>query len=381
VSTALQLAGETSSGPRFWSADPQQLSIDPNGNLTQKTEGSDTWTYEWDAENRLKRVLKNNGEQARFAYDALGRRVEKVAGGVTSTWTYDGEAILRETSGSSTLKYVHGSAIDQPLAREDGTGVLSFLHADALGSIIGMTNSSGAVIASRRYDAFGNLELGAVNGYAFTGREWDSETGLAYYRARYYDPKVGRFISEDPIGFEDDYDLYAYVRNNPNTSSDPSGLGAVAPVPKPTKQWPAGPPCATTAAGAPIPNSPPGCIQVDRRKQSSTSVGPACQPRFHRHEYLTCVNNAVTGNDPLTWAAACVLVTAGRTPLARTPQSAAVAGGACIMAWALTYRSQCMQQATHCDCENPDLYDIFNQSPYGGPNPVPGKPAAGPDLF
>jgi YD repeat-containing protein len=102
------------------------FTYDPNGNLSQKIDGPDTWTYEWDAENRLKRVLKNAVEQARFAYDPVGRRVEKVVGGVTTTYTYDDEDILRETTSTgTTLKYVHGPGIDEPLAQEDGAGALT----------------------------------------------------------------------------------------------------------------------------------------------------------------------------------------------------------------------------------------------------------------
>jgi RHS repeat-associated protein len=201
---------------------------DSNGNLTQKTEGSDTWTYEWDAENRLKRVLKNAAEVARFAYDPLGRRVEKVAGATTTAWTHDGEDILREVSGATTLKYVHGPGIDEPLAHEDGAGALSFFQADGLGSIVKTTNSAGTVTSTRRYDSFGNLEVGATNGYAFTGREWDAETGLAFSRARYYDPKEGRFISEDPLRFDGGYNFYAYVDNNPIVRIDPDGRAPIS---------------------------------------------------------------------------------------------------------------------------------------------------------
>ena len=86
---------------------------DSNGNLTQKTEGSDTWGYEWNARNELTRVTKNSVEQARFSYDSLGRRVEKVAGGVTTTYTYAGLSILREVRGATTLKYLHGG-LDEP---------------------------------------------------------------------------------------------------------------------------------------------------------------------------------------------------------------------------------------------------------------------------
>jgi RHS repeat-associated protein len=211
-------------------ARPHFAPIDSNGNLSQKVEGGTTWTYVWDAENRLKWVCNTTpctqgGAVASFLYDALGRRVEKVAGGVTTTYSYDGEAILRQIAGSSTLNFVHGPRIDEPLAQEDAGGALAYFHADGLGSIVKTTSSAGAVTSTRRYDGFGNFELGAANGYAFTGREWDTETGMAYYRARYYDPKVGRFISEDPIGLEGgDINLYAYVLNTPTTFTDPLGL-------------------------------------------------------------------------------------------------------------------------------------------------------------
>jgi RHS repeat-associated protein len=92
-----------------------------------------------------------------------------------------------------------------------------------------MTDAAGNVVHSYQYDAWGNIEAetGApVDGvqYAFTGREWDPETGLYYYRARYLDPKVGRFISEDPIGLADGLNLYTYVHGNPVTRIDPTGM-------------------------------------------------------------------------------------------------------------------------------------------------------------
>ena len=159
-------------------------------------------------------------------YDPLGRRIEKTTGGVTTRWTYAGEDILREVRGGTTIKYVHGPGIDEPLAAVEGSTV-TYFHADALGSIAKMTSAEGSVDLSRRYDAWGNLELAATSGgYTFTGREWDAETGLYYYRARYYDPKIGRFVSEDPIGFLGGNNFYAYVENNPVNWSDPTGLAS-----------------------------------------------------------------------------------------------------------------------------------------------------------
>jgi RHS repeat-associated protein len=260
-------------------------SYDPNGNLTQKIEGSDTWTYEWDAEDQLKRVLKNGVEQARFAYDPLGRRVEKVAAGVTTSYTYDGDDILREISGATTVKYIHGPEIDEPLAHEDGAGALSYFHADGLGSIIKTTNSAGAVTTTRRYDAYGKFELGAANGYAFTGREWDSETGLYYYRARYYDPTLGRFIGEDPSGLENDINFYRYVFNNPLTWVDPTGYGAVPPRRTPSSTAPPVP-CRYGSFGG-----PPGCIKVpDRLPTLMCPVPPQkCTPVVNGTILATCL--------------------------------------------------------------------------------------------
>jgi RHS repeat-associated protein len=215
---------ESPSWACFRAADPLKVSIDPNGNLTTKTEGTDTWGYEWNARNELTRVTKNSVEQARFAYDPLGRRVEKVAGGVTNAYAYDGVSILREVRGSTTLKYVHGPGMDEPLAADDGSA-FSYLHADGLGSIAKMTSAAGMAISTRQYDAWGNLEAGASQpGYAFTGREWDPEVGLYYYRARYYDSKAGKFISEDPVGVQGGLNFYTYVENSPTDGVDPSGL-------------------------------------------------------------------------------------------------------------------------------------------------------------
>src|SRR5262249_59539571 len=122
-------------------------------------------------------------------------------------------------------KYVHGPGIDETLAVKNDSGVFSYYHADALGSIVKTTNDAGAVMATRQYDAWGNLESGAdLPGYAFAGREWDPESGLYYHRASYYDAKAGRFLSEDPIGFAAGMNLYTYVTNNPVNLTDPFGL-------------------------------------------------------------------------------------------------------------------------------------------------------------
>ncbi len=208
-------------------ADPAGAPIDPNGNVLSKVEGADTWGYEWNAENQLTRVTRNGGEAARFSYDAFGRRVEKVAGGVTTGFAYDGMDILRETrSDGASLKYVHGLGVDEWLGRQSGDGSLTYLVGDALGSVVAETNSAGQVTLTRTYDAWGNLDAtsAAVGGPAFTGRWWEPDVQLYDYRARWLDSKLARFISEDPIGFDGGENFYAYVENAPTNRVDPSGL-------------------------------------------------------------------------------------------------------------------------------------------------------------
>jgi RHS repeat-associated protein len=196
------------------------FTYDANGNLT----ASGTKTFEWNARDELVRVLDNGIEIAAFAYDGYGRRVQKSAGGVTRAYVYDEDDIAEErVTGGGVSRHVHGPAIDQPLATVDGSGTTYYL-ADHLGSIVQRTNASGQVLHTRQYDPFGvPLAGGDQAGYAFTGREWDAEIGLYYYRARYYDPELGRFISADPSGMVDGPNLYSYVTGRPTVARDPSG--------------------------------------------------------------------------------------------------------------------------------------------------------------
>ena len=206
-------------------------SYDNNGNLIQKTDKatSETTDYIYDVENQLIRIDLPGGSVAQYRYDALGRRIEKNVDSVITRYVYSNEDILLEFDGTNTqiARYTHGLGIDEPLIMERG-GQSFFYHTDGLGSIIDLTDINGAVAQSYVYDSFGNIEqqVGSmVNPYTYTGREFDSESGLYYYRARYYDSGMGRFINEDPIGFAGgDGNFYRYVQNNPVIFVDPSGL-------------------------------------------------------------------------------------------------------------------------------------------------------------
>ena len=169
--------------------------------------------------------------------------------GVSTRYIYDEEDILLELDETSTIvaRYTHGPAVDEPLAMErdlDMSGSFEasevfFYHADALGSVTEITDNLGGLARSYVYESFGQIVSetgGPENPYTYTGRELDTATGLYYYRARYYDSRVGRFISSDPLGVSAGVNTYLYVNGNPLTFVDPTGLYKLdpgVPIPPP----------------------------------------------------------------------------------------------------------------------------------------------------
>jgi RHS repeat-associated protein len=162
---------------------------------------------------------------AAFTYDASGLRATKTAGAITSTYIYESGQVAEErNSADGTIRYFFGEAVDDVLAKQDSTGNVYYVK-DHIRSVHQITNATGDVITSRDYDAWGSPLDGATEGgFAFTGREWDPETGLYYYRMRYYDSAIGRFISEDPSGLDGGINRFRYVRNSPTNYVDPLGL-------------------------------------------------------------------------------------------------------------------------------------------------------------
>ena len=133
-------------------------------------------------------------------------------------------------------RYTHSANVDEPLQLETFTAAGSFeaaytYHADHLGSIRYLTDTSGAIVNAYDYDSYGRPLFGMTSfdqPFAYTGREWDAATGLYHYRARQYDAETGRFLQEDPIGFAaGDLNIYRYVGSNPLSYADPSGLSAI----------------------------------------------------------------------------------------------------------------------------------------------------------
>jgi RHS repeat-associated protein len=223
-----------------WSTDPldsrrllndgtYKYRYDDEGNLSDKTEiatGKIT-SYQWDYRNRLVSVTSDS-HTIEYLYDAQDKRVgKKLDGIVRERYIYDGDdiALVVDAQGTLVERYLDGDSTDSVLAVErDGT--ISWSLADRQGSIVDLVDEDGTVLNHFVYDSFGSRTQtsGVEFRYGYTGRELDGETGLYYYRARYYDPTVGRFISEDPMGFgAGDTNLYRYVFNNATNYTDPSG--------------------------------------------------------------------------------------------------------------------------------------------------------------
>ena len=247
--------GTASCGPTWSYAVPNRIVSDAtwtyahdlNGNLTTKTGPGGTYTFRWDGEDRLIGIEDGLGTEVGSArYDAFGRRVEKTwfDGGeqVTRRYVYDGFNIAVELDGTGELlaAYVHGDDIDEPLGMRRNLVEYQYFG-DLLGSVVELIDRSAfePLIRNRyTYTAFGRTTLtspaeGPIESpFAYTGREWepswssqsDEREAFYFYRARYYSPALGRFLTEDPLGVvSGDLNLYRYVANLPLQYRDPYG--------------------------------------------------------------------------------------------------------------------------------------------------------------
>jgi RHS repeat-associated protein len=216
-------------GNRVTSLNGYSMAYDPDGNVVARSGPGRSQSLTWNGLGQLMSVT-TNGSVTEYGYDGLGRRVRKTANGVTTRYLHDGDHLLMELDGAGqpVREYSYYPGIDNPHAvRQSATGAVFYYATDGRGSVIALVNKSNQVVNQYLYTPFGEA-LEATEGiqqpFRFAARELDPETGLYYNRARYYDPGVGRFLSEDPIGLAGGVNLYTYAGNNPVDYTDPFGL-------------------------------------------------------------------------------------------------------------------------------------------------------------
>ena len=225
----------TGAGNELTNSPGATYTYDNDGNMISQITSAGTTTYTYDYHNRLTGVDQYGTVVATYTYNALGQRIGIKEGG-TQTWTvYNGSGADANpyadfnSSGSVTMRYLDGLAVDQLLAQTSSSGVTWWNITDKLGSVEDYVTTSGTVLNRVTYDSFGNVvtETNATdsNRFLFAGMEYDSTTGLYYDHARYYDAVTGRFVSQDPMGFAaGDTDIYRYVMNSPTDDVDNTGL-------------------------------------------------------------------------------------------------------------------------------------------------------------
>jgi RHS repeat-associated protein len=243
-------------GDRLLSDGTFNYQYDKEGNLIQRTEiaTGNVRVFQWDYRNRLigiedKDAQGNVLEVENFTYDALNRRVSTLVRNAVDTvltsFVNDRDNVLLEFVGKASagnlatpalaFRYLHAPAVDQVLAQIDGSGKILWLLSNHLGSTTDLVDNTGAVVSHITYDSFGNVvaQTHPENStqYLFSGQQFDAATGLGYFRARYYDPQVGRFISQDPLGVGAGLGVnpFTLVQNNVVNQTDPSGLAPIHP--------------------------------------------------------------------------------------------------------------------------------------------------------
>lgn len=228
--TYLQNAGSTGNGSRLSSAGAASFLYDANGNMTRRSSSAGTLDFLWDRRDRLAEVTSGGAVVAAYRYDFEGRR-SRVDGVEQASYLFEGMNAVVEY-GVTATHFLFGPGVDEVLAMSRN-GATYFYVVDGIGSVTGVWTEDGVSVAKYIYGAWGEtveITNEVSNRIGFTGRERESVAGLNFFRTRYTDPFVGRFISEDRDHSADPLrNLYRYVENRPTTLVDPLGMRAQNP--------------------------------------------------------------------------------------------------------------------------------------------------------
>ena len=236
------------------------LQYDGNGNLIFDGQ----FTFQFDEANQLTAV--DNGTAANYKYDPFGRRIAKITPQGEERYYYSGNRIIEQYNGQNELEktFFYGRWLDE-LVVMNNNDTDYYYHYNALGSVIALSDESGTLVESYDYLPYGDFQIydqndapiaasQVGNDRLFTGREFDEESGLFYYRNRYYHPQIGRFIQRDPRRYEDGLNWYEYVKSRPTSLVDPFG----------------------TLSVCPITPDPPGDCEEDEHRNLQNQVKEAC---------------------------------------------------------------------------------------------------------
>ncbi len=213
------------------------FSYDAAGNTTNITTGSGAKTLVWNEKYQLTSVTSATSSVS-YSYDVLGRRTGRAAGTSAERYIYNGDQVVADLSTNGTLMrtYTWGPGIDNVLSMTVHGSVTNTYYAlkDQQNSVMSLVDASGNVVESYAYDAYGRTKMFDSNGseltqsavgnrYMWQGREFDTATGLYFFRARWYSPETGRWLSKDPIRIGGGLNLYVFCANNPVNFNDPIG--------------------------------------------------------------------------------------------------------------------------------------------------------------
>jgi RHS repeat-associated protein len=225
-------------GSRLLQAGSIKYAYDAQGRLSSKTEqlpGGVTkyWEFTWDALDQLREVRTPEGAIWKYKYDAFGRRIEKSTAGKTVAYLWDGNAIIQESSSDQTQFWINLPGSSTPIATVQGGEIFSVV-CDHIGTPQELFDQHGRLAWHASYRAFGHAEIKNDTGrvqcnFRFKGQYYDKESGLHYNRFRYYDPRVGRYICQDPLRLAGGINSYSYARN-PVSWIDPLGLSDFQPT-------------------------------------------------------------------------------------------------------------------------------------------------------
>ncbi len=213
-----------------WGA--SRFSYDAQGRLSRRIDrrpdgGEDVWEFSWDAVDQLRTVCRPDGDTWHYKYDFFGRRIAKSGRSGETRYVWDGDTIVHEVApGRDATTWVYEPRSFTPLATLVGKEVFAVV-CDQLGVPRDLVSRRGTIVWSSGQSSWGQHTNGKPAGITcpirFPGQWFDEETGLHYNRHRYYDPRIGRYISADPIGERGELNFYRYAIN-PLNFIDPLGL-------------------------------------------------------------------------------------------------------------------------------------------------------------